>query len=79
MRSEDGKTLEEQLFIALQMAALLRELVAKRGMPKHGIPKNQFPPPPFPQESFESACHRIFGDYVYTWVLHEREMHKKCG
>lgn len=67
--------MNRETYIALQMACELRQVITDElnGMPELGIPADCYPLPPFDGETFDSACKRIFGDYIYTKVMSERK------
>jgi hypothetical protein len=66
--------IDEKTYIALQMACELRQVIADRlgGAPDLGMPPGCYPLEPLEGESFESACRRVFGDYVYNKIMYER-------
>lgn len=67
--------IDKNTHIALQMACELRQIINdefQQGMPELGIQQDTLPLPPLEGESFDDACRRIFGDYVYTKVVHDR-------
>lgn len=69
--------MNKELYIALQMACELRQIITdelKKGVPELGLQPGCFPLPPMDGESVDSALRRIFGDYIYTKVMSEREV-----
>lgn len=64
----------KEAYIALQMACELRQIITDEmgGMPALDLAPNVFPLPPLDGETFEDACRRIFGDYIFTRVMQER-------
>lgn len=67
--------IDEKTYIALQMACELRQVITERfeqGAPDLDIPPGSYPLSPLEGESFDNACRRIFGDYVYNLVMYER-------
>jgi len=68
--------MNKELYIALQMACELRQVVTDKledGVPELGLQPGCFPLPPMDGESVDSALRRIFGDYIYTKIMSERE------